>query len=80
MHAIRFAQRGEVDVQLQVVRLPLDAQLVRGVLAEPVDVSVRYGEMWARSSGAISHPSSGNWRTISAMTVWAAAPVPVPGS
>jgi hypothetical protein len=35
---VLLAKRGEVDVELRVVRLGLDAELVSAVLAEPVDV------------------------------------------
>ncbi|MGW7047983.1 hypothetical protein ACWGDT_35940 [Streptomyces avermitilis] len=33
------------DVEFRVVRVGLDAEFVGAVLAEPVDVVVRYGEM-----------------------------------
>lgn len=35
---VLLAQRGEVDVELRVVRVGLDAEFVGAVLAEPVDV------------------------------------------
>lgn len=35
---VLLAQRGDVDVEFRVVRVGLDAELVRGVLAAPVDV------------------------------------------
>jgi hypothetical protein len=35
---VRFTQQGEVHIQLRLVRVGLDAELVGGVLAEPVNV------------------------------------------
>jgi hypothetical protein len=62
------AQRAEVDIQVWVVRLGLEAEFMGGVFAEAADVLGQVRRDVARSSGSMTWPSSWSWRTVSAMS------------